>query len=129
MGLGLFILLSAAGAATPCYPDEPQVVTVTGILQERGKHNYGYFVLTFKPPICTLGAPADDPDPTDEPHATVTEMQLVFLEDAQYQYGKLRPSLGKKVQCTGQLFDAQTAGHRTPVLVQVMHKDDCHAVE
>jgi hypothetical protein len=144
MGLGVFIFLSAAGAATPCYAVEPKIVTVTGTLVEKaypgppnfesvknGDREEKFFLLRFKPPICTIGYTPDEMGKTgyyDESHSSIAEMQLVFLDDAGYLYDKLRPSLGKQIQCTGTLFDTQTVNHRTPVLVQVMHKDDCKVV-
>lgn len=131
MGLGAFIFLSAAGAATPCYPVEPKVVTVTGILRERGEPHDGYFVLSFRPPICTIGYSDDEMDKVgyyDESRPSVAEMQLVLLGSAELLYEELRPALGKNVRCTGTLFDAQTVHHMTPVLVQVMHEEDCRVV-
>jgi len=131
---------STAASASGCYADEPAVVTVTGVLIEKdkagrdsssgGKEIDGYFVLRFKPPICTVGYTDADMDKTgyyDVPQANVRDMQMVFLGDSVKLYEILRPRIGKKVQCTGQLFDAQTAGHRTPVLIQIMRKEDCRS--
>lgn len=151
-----FIVMASAAAAAPstppvsnkvllaevessCYPDEPAQVTVTGILKEEtfpGPPNYEsvaegdraeqVFVLIFEPHICTSGSSYDDS--TDEPNPDVDKSELVFLGNSVKLYDILRPYLDKKVQCKGQLFDAQNAEHHTSVLIQIDSKADCHPV-
>ena len=140
MTLGAILFSSAVGAAvTPCYPDEPAVVTLAGTLKEEtfpGPPNFEsvatgdkpekVFVLVYSPHICTSGSSYKDTMDEAQPDVEMTE--LVFLGDSYKLYDILRPYLGKQVQCKGQLFDAENAEHHTPVLIQILSKSDCHPV-
>lgn len=137
MPLTALLFATAVGTSTtPCYADEPAVVTLTGILREetyagppnfesvaKGDKAEKIFVLVFTPHICTSGSTYEDS--TDAPNADVEKTELVFLGDSVELYKILRPYLGKKVQCKGQLFDADNAEHHTPVLIQIESKADC----
>ncbi len=107
-------------------------MTSSHIANVLGKEIDGYFVLRFIPPICTIGytdAEMDSIGYYDAPNPEVRDMQMVLLGDSVQLYTILKLDIGKKVQCTGQLFDAETIHHRTPVLIQIMHKEDCQAVK
>ena len=129
----------------PCYPDEPVSVTVTGTLTEQtfpGPPNYEsvvggdepetVFLLNFNPPICTIGytlAEMEKQGYWDSPHTGINKMELVFVDDPGYLYKHLRPYLGKSVQCTGQLFDAQNGHHHTLVLIAIFKRNCSPALE
>lgn len=122
-----------------CYLDEPVSVTITGTLVEHtfpgppgyesiadGDEPETVFLLVFNPPICTVGYTLEEMEKQgywDAPHSKIDKMELVFIDDPAYLYKKLRPYLGKSVQCTGELFDAQTAHHHTPVLIMIFKRN------
>lgn len=127
----------------PCYPDEPYTVTLRGTLKEvtfpdpteyerdpEGDKPAKYYVLFLDPPICTLGHQGTEQekyDSADYPQTNVDRLELVFLEEAAYLYKSLHPYIDKQVECKGNLFDAETVHHYTPVLLQIF-KRNCHPV-
>lgn len=128
------LVVSTIHAGT-CYPYEPKVVTLEGILVgetfpgspnyesiKKGNKKESYFLLTFPEPICTV---ATEDDVMSDSEDSVTKMQLMISSNSRAIYNKLQSELGKTVKCTGTLYYHHTGHHHTPVLMTVK---DCESV-
>lgn len=71
-----------------------------------------YFFVVPAAPICVRQGDSSGLEPAT---AGVARVQLVFVDRS--TFGKLRPSLGKGVHCTGKLMGAHTGHHHSAVLL------------
>jgi len=114
---------AATAASKKCLEYEPKVVTLAGKIsrhQAYGPPNFGetpqrdekivYWTLDLPKPICVDGK-GDEPGIYDD-HEDVRHLHIVYPHG--YPPGDW---VGGLVRITGQLFDANTAYHRTPVLI------------
>ena len=124
----LFILLltqpTPRSTTQTCLNYEPDVITVTGTLQQQtfaGPPNYEsvgkgdaaekVLILRADNAIC-VNANTDNQQEKD-----VSDLQLVVA--GQKQYRKYKSLVGRKVTVTGTLFQAHTGHHHTRVLLTV----------
>ena len=120
--VSLFLFSATAGAR--CLAYEPRSVTLTGEIEMRklpGPPNYRsvargdrpenvYFV-KLEEAICVSGDPTSRLN--SKSHAGVEEVQLILSAV------KGSAAVGKKMRLSGTLSGAQSAHHRTPVLLTV----------
>ena len=111
-----------------CLSYEPSVVQLKGAIVrktfpgppnyeniERGDKAEEAWLLVLSEPICMR---QDKKDPDLNPaQQDIRQIQLVFSDASPYKIHK--ELVGKKVVASGTLFGAQTAHHRTPVLLTV----------
>jgi hypothetical protein len=118
------LILFSASAGARCLGYEPKSVTLTGEIEMRklpGPPNYRsvargdrpetvYFV-KLDSPVCVSGDPTSRLN--SKSHAGVEEVQLILSAV------KGSAAVGKRMRVTGTLSGAQSAHHRTPVLLTV----------
>ena len=88
------------------FPEQPNYESIA-----HGDAKATYFLLKLDPAVCV--APGDDEDEAGEGHVNVVQLVFMGKED---MFGPLRPSLGKKVQCSGQLMHAFSGHHHSRIL-------------
>jgi len=122
-----FIILVEQASAEECLSYEPTKVMLTGVITRQtfpGPPNYEsikngdepetYWILKLEKPVCVSENPKDELN--DETVKDVKNIHLVFHGD---EYTRCRHLVSKKVVASGTLFHAQTAHHRTKVLMDV----------
>ncbi len=129
MTLLLFlILLTSSEPSSPaqkCVAYEPDTVSLTGTIKRhtfpgppnfesvaKGDQPKQVWVLRLTRPIC-VSASGDQGE-----EKNVSDLQLVFT-DAEKEYPRYRPFVGRRVTVNGTLFHAQTGHHHTTVLLTV----------
>lgn len=96
------------------YPGRPNYESI-----EAGDEEETYFILVLPRPVCILEQKMEH---YSEPaQRNISSVQLVL--NGRSTYKSLRPFLGKTVICSGSFFSAQTAHHKTPLL---MSETSCH---
>jgi hypothetical protein len=118
--------LTAPRAATPlaCLTYRPDTTRITGRLTRRsffGAPGFGEdpqhdsreigFYLALNAPICTTRGNDNE---------AVTNVRLVQLVLDSADYARLRPDVGKTVTLRGTLFQAFTAHHHAPLVLDVV---------
>ena len=128
---GVMVLAAAlaSGAEQPqdCLKYEPELVTLHGTIERQsfpGPPNYEsvkdgdaleiYWFLRLDQPLCVVGTD----DPYNPAQAEVERVQLVFKGPDAYK--RYRALMGRKAIATGTLYGAQTAHHKTPLLISVV---------
>jgi len=89
------------------FPEQPNYESIAN-----GDAAATYFFLKLAAPICTE-AGKDQDDESDETQVKIT--QLIF--SAAEEYSKLRPYLGKIVECRGRLMQKFSGHHHSRVLL------------
>jgi len=91
------------------FPEQPGYESIAN-----GDAKATYFFLSPSKPICVAEGSADNNEPAEP---SVRRVQLVFASDTRKPYDLLRPSLGKKVSCSGSIYHAISGHHHSPVLL------------
>jgi len=128
----LLLLVTSQALAGECLGYSP--VELSGILSSEtfpGPPNYEsvatgdksetYFFVVPVSPLCVRQGDASGLEPAA---AGVRGVQLIFFDLSAYD--KLRPFLGKKVRCTGNLIGAHTGHHHSEVLLT---NSECDAAQ
>jgi hypothetical protein len=105
---------NAKSLKTLCY--EPCKVRLTGevlLISVKNHPEYDYYILRIKTPINVKGNPVSETD-TDS-YTNVKRIQISSNPDK----WPIHPYIGKVVTIEGSLFEANTAHHRTKVLIWV----------
>ncbi|MBI5885577.1 MAG: DUF4431 domain-containing protein [Deltaproteobacteria bacterium] len=123
----LFTAFVCEARAEECLFYEPTKVRLTGVITrqtfpgppnyesiEKGDEPETYWILKLEKPVCINGNPKDELN--DETVKDIKNIHLVFHGD---EYTRYRGLVSKKVVASGTLFHAQTAHHRTKVLMNV----------
>lgn len=123
----VLIVRAYEAKAEDCLSYEPTKVRLTGVITRQtfpGPPNYEsikngdkpetYWILKLEKPVCVNGNPKDELN--SETENDVKNIHLVFHGD---EYTRYRHLVSKRVITTGTLFQAQTAHHRTKVLMEV----------
>lgn len=125
----IIVLFFSPNILAKCLDYEPSVSTISGVLVKEtfaGRPNYSslaegdeiesYFFIKTSVPFCVRAKPNEL---LNESRQHIKIVQLVFLSNSQAFYDSLRSRLGGAVACTGTLFSANTAHHRSKVLLSV----------
>ena len=105
--------------ADDCLRYEPEVVTLTGKLEQRTSKDEPketHFYLVLARAVCTTGEKAGPSNPDAYPVKNVRLVQLALDADG---YKRLRPNLGRQVTLRGTLLAAHTVHHHAPLLLMV----------